>query len=41
MAHRGAGVSGVFPIHYAAGNDSYAFGYRLLLSELFIVEGLQ
>lgn len=37
----GAGVRGVFPIHYAAGNDSYVFGYRLLLSELFIAEGLR
>jgi hypothetical protein len=37
----GAGVRGVFPIHYAAKNDSYVFGYRLLLSELFIAEGLR
>ena len=37
----GAGVRGVFPIHYAAQNDSYVFGYRLLLSELFIAEGLR
>ncbi|HVE71015.1 MAG TPA: protein kinase [Thermoanaerobaculia bacterium] len=36
-----AGVRGVFPIHYAAQNDSYVFGYRLLLSELFIAEGLR
>jgi hypothetical protein len=36
----GAGVRGVFPIHYAAQNDSYVFGYRLLLSAMFIAEGL-
>jgi hypothetical protein len=37
----GAGVRGVFPIHYAVQNDSYVFGYRLLLSAMFIAEGLR
>ena len=37
----GAGVRTVFPIHFASRNDSYAYGYRLLLSELYIAEGLR
>jgi hypothetical protein len=36
----GAGVQGFFPVHYASENSSYVFGYRLLLSSLFIAEGL-
>jgi hypothetical protein len=33
-------VQGFFPVHYATENSSYVFGYRLLLSSLFIAEGL-
>jgi serine/threonine protein kinase/Tol biopolymer transport system component len=36
-----AGVEGLFPIHYASENDSYIFGYRLLLSSLFVVTGVR
>jgi Tol biopolymer transport system component len=36
-----AGVEGVFPILYARGNDSYVFGYKLLLASLFIVSGIR
>ncbi len=37
----GAGVQGVFPIHFASGYDSYVFGYKLLLTNLFTVSGLR
>jgi hypothetical protein len=36
-----AGVQGIFPVHYATKNDSYVFGYRLMLSSLFIATGLR
>lgn len=36
-----AGVEGLFPIHYASENDSYVFGYKLLLSSLFVVTGVR
>jgi len=39
-AHDAAGVEGVFPIIYASASDSYVFGYKLLLTSLFIVSGL-
>jgi len=35
-----AGVEGVFPIIYASASDSYVFGYKLLMTSLFIVSGL-
>jgi len=53
MSHRGrrvvrtlrpldaAGVEGVFPIIYASASDSYVFGYKLLLTNLFTVSGLR
>jgi Tol biopolymer transport system component len=36
-----AGVEGVFPILYASASDSYVFGYKLLLTSLFVVSGLR
>jgi Tol biopolymer transport system component len=36
-----AGVQGVFPVLFASGNESYVFGYKLLLTDLFTVSGLQ
>jgi len=36
-----AGVEGVFPILYASDSDSYVFGYKLLLTSLFVVSGLR
>ena len=36
-----AGVQGVFPIHFASSGDSYVFGYKLLLTNLFTVGGLR
>jgi eukaryotic-like serine/threonine-protein kinase len=39
--HDVAGVQGVFPIQYAASDKSYVFGYRLVLSSLFVVKGLR
>ena len=36
-----AGVQGVFPVHFASSNDSYVFGYKLLLTNLFTVSGLR
>jgi eukaryotic-like serine/threonine-protein kinase len=36
-----AGVQGVFPVLFASGNDSYVFGYKLLLTNLFTVSGLR
>jgi len=36
-----AGVEGVFPILYAGGGDHYVFGYKLLLTSLFVVSGLR
>jgi len=36
-----AGVEGVFPILYASAGDSYVFGYKLLLTSLFVVSGLR
>ena len=36
-----AGVEGVFPILYASDGDSYVFGYKLLLTSLFVVSGLR
>ena len=36
-----AGVEGVFPILYASDGDGYVFGYKLLLTSLFVVSGLR
>jgi Tol biopolymer transport system component len=36
-----AGVQGVFPVHFASNGDSYVFGYKLLLTNLFTVSGLR
>jgi hypothetical protein len=36
-----AGVEGVFPILYASASDTYVFGYKLMLTSLFIVSGLR
>ena len=36
-----AGVQGVFPVHFASNSDSYVFGYKLLLTNLFTVSGLR
>jgi len=36
-----AGVEGVFPILYAGAGDNYVFGYKLLLTSLFVVSGLR
>ena len=36
-----AGVQGVFPVLFASGSDSYVFGYKLLLTNLFTVSGLR
>jgi len=36
-----AGVQGVFPIHFASGSESWVFGYKLLLTNLFTVSGLR
>ncbi len=36
-----AGVEGVFPILYARESDSYVFGYKLLLTSLYVVSGLR
>lgn len=36
-----AGVEGVFPILYASESDSYVFGYKLLLSSVYVVSGLR
>ena len=35
------GVEGVYPILYASNSDSYVFGYKLLLTSLFILDGLR
>jgi len=35
------GVDGIYPVRYAESNDSYVFGYRLMLSSLFLVRGLR
>lgn len=35
-----AGVHGVFPIHFANDPDNYVFGYRLMLSSLFLATGI-
>jgi len=37
----GTGVDGIYPVRYAESNDSYVFGYRLMLSSLFLVRGLR
>src|SRR4029079_18828622 len=34
-----AGVEGVFPILYASDGEGYVFGYKLLLTSLFVVSG--
>jgi len=36
-----AGVDGVFPILYAGASDDYVFGYKLLMTSLFVVSGLR
>jgi Tol biopolymer transport system component len=36
-----AGVEGVFPILYASDGEGYVFGYKLLLTSLFVVSGLR
>jgi Tol biopolymer transport system component len=36
-----AGVEGVFPIMFASAGDSYVFGYKLLLTSLFVVSGVR
>lgn len=36
-----AGVQGVFPIHFARDSNTYVFGYRILLSSLFLANGLR
>jgi Tol biopolymer transport system component len=35
-----AGVSGVFPIHFARDLETCVFGYRIILSSLFLATGL-
>ena len=36
-----AGVEGVFPILYANESDSFVFGYKLLLTSVYMVDGLR
>jgi Tol biopolymer transport system component len=36
-----AGVEGVFPILYASDSNNYVFGYKLLLTSIYIVSGLR
>jgi len=35
-----AGVEGVYPIHFGADYDTYVFGYRIMMSSLFLATGL-
>lgn len=36
-----AGVEGAFPILYANESDSFVFGYKLLLTSVYTVDGLR
>jgi hypothetical protein len=36
-----AGVQGVYPVHFAADGQTYVFGYRIILSSLFLVTGIR